>query len=54
MNKKKQIVSKPSILIPSPNVAEDHQLKNAKSIEEKDACICIEEKDLASIYLDKP
>ena len=47
------IVSKPSILIPSPNVAEDHQLKNAKSIEEKDACICIEEKDLDLIFKSK-
>ena len=47
------IVSKPSILIPSPNVAEDHQLKNAKSIEDKDACICIEEKDLDLIFRNK-
>jgi len=47
------IVSKPSILIPSPNVAEDHQLKNAKSIEEKDACICIEEKDLDLVFKSK-
>jgi UDP-N-acetylglucosamine--N-acetylmuramyl-(pentapeptide) pyrophosphoryl-undecaprenol N-acetylglucosamine transferase len=47
------IVSRPSILIPSPNVAEDHQLKNAKSIEEKDACICIEEKDLDLIFKNK-
>ena len=47
------IVAKPSILIPSPNVAEDHQLKNAKSIEEKDACICIEEKDLDLIFKNK-
>ena len=47
------IVSKPSILVPSPNVAEDHQLKNAKSIEEKDACICIEEKDLDLIFKNK-
>tara|TARA_Y200000002_G_scaffold124544_1_gene102169 strand:- start:316 stop:1407 length:1092 start_codon:yes stop_codon:yes gene_type:complete len=47
------IVSKPSILIPSPNVAEDHQVRNAKSIEEKDACICIEEKDLDLIFKNK-
>ena len=47
------IVSKPSILIPSPNVAENHQLKNAKKIEEKNACICIEEKDLDIIFKSK-
>ena len=40
------IVSKPSILIPSPNVAEDHQLKNAKSIEEKDAAYVLRKKIL--------
>ena len=47
------IVSKPAILIPSPNVAENHQLKNARKIEEKHACICIEEKDLDLIFRNK-
>ncbi|MDG2499664.1 MAG: glycosyltransferase, partial [Flavobacteriaceae bacterium] len=47
------IVSKPAILIPSPNVAENHQLENAKAIEEKHACICIEEKDLDLIFRNK-
>ena len=47
------LIGKPTLLIPSPNVAEDHQLKNAKSIEEKDACICIEEKDLDLIFKSK-
>ena len=35
------IVGKPVILIPSPNVAEDHQTKNALSLTEKDAAILI-------------
>ena len=47
------IVGKPSILIPSPNVSENHQFFNAKSIEEKDACVCIEEKDLELIFKNK-
>ena len=47
------IVSKPAILIPSPNVAENHQLENARKIEEKNACICIEEKDLDLIFKNK-
>jgi len=47
------IVGKPSILIPSPNVSENHQFLNAKSIEEKDACVCIEEKDLELIFKNK-
>lgn len=31
----------PSILVPSPNVAEDHQTKNAKALVEKDAAIMV-------------
>lgn len=37
------IVGKPLILIPSPNVAEDHQTKNALSLVEKDAAILIKD-----------
>ncbi|WP_407557357.1 undecaprenyldiphospho-muramoylpentapeptide beta-N-acetylglucosaminyltransferase [Winogradskyella sp. 4-2091] len=40
------IVGKPVIFIPSPNVAEDHQTKNAKSVADKGAAILIREKDL--------
>jgi UDP-N-acetylglucosamine--N-acetylmuramyl-(pentapeptide) pyrophosphoryl-undecaprenol N-acetylglucosamine transferase len=40
------IVGKPVIFIPSPNVAEDHQNKNAQSITAHEAAISIEEKDL--------
>ena len=40
------IVGKPVIFIPSPNVAEDHQTKNALAITEKNAGILIREKDL--------
>jgi UDP-N-acetylglucosamine--N-acetylmuramyl-(pentapeptide) pyrophosphoryl-undecaprenol N-acetylglucosamine transferase len=32
------IVGKPVILVPSPNVAEDHQTKNAKALVKEDAC----------------
>jgi UDP-N-acetylglucosamine--N-acetylmuramyl-(pentapeptide) pyrophosphoryl-undecaprenol N-acetylglucosamine transferase len=34
-------VGKPSILVPSPNVAEDHQTKNAMALAEKNAAIMI-------------
>ena len=34
-------------------MAENHQLENARSIEEKHACICIEEKDLDLIFRNK-
>lgn len=40
------IVGKPVIFIPSPNVAEDHQTKNAMAVSKKDAAIVISEKDL--------
>ena len=40
------IVGKPVIFIPSPNVAEDHQTKNAKSITDKNAAILIKESAL--------
>ena len=40
------IVGKPVIFIPSPNVAENHQLKNAEAIVNNEAAILIEEKNL--------
>lgn len=40
------IVGKPVIFIPSPNVAEDHQTKNANAVVEKDGAILIKEEDL--------
>lgn len=38
---------KPSILIPSPNVAENHQYYNAKALEDAGAAVLIEEKNLS-------
>ena len=40
------IVGKPTIFIPSPNVAEDHQTKNALAVVENDAALLIREADL--------
>jgi len=40
------IVGKPVIFIPSPNVSEDHQTKNAMAVVEKDAAIMIKESEL--------
>ena len=39
-------VGKPVIFIPSPNVAEDHQTKNAKAVADKNAAILIKEKNI--------
>lgn len=41
-----QAVGRASILIPSPNVAENHQYHNAKVLADNNAAILIEEKDL--------
>lgn len=41
-----QALKKPSILIPSPNVAENHQFHNAMTLAEHDGAVLIEEKDL--------
>lgn len=40
------IVSKPTIFIPSPNVAEDHQTKNAQAVVKKDAALMIKESEI--------
>ena len=39
------LLGKPCILVPSPNVAEDHQTKNAMALSTKDAAIFIADKD---------
>ena len=39
---------RPSILIPSPNVAENHQFHNAMALVRKGAAVCVEEKDLTA------
>jgi UDP-N-acetylglucosamine--N-acetylmuramyl-(pentapeptide) pyrophosphoryl-undecaprenol N-acetylglucosamine transferase len=36
---------KPSILVPSPNVAEDHQTKNALALASRDAAILVKDSD---------
>lgn len=40
------IVGKPVFFIPSPNVAEDHQTKNAEAIAQQNAAVVIPEKEL--------
>jgi UDP-N-acetylglucosamine--N-acetylmuramyl-(pentapeptide) pyrophosphoryl-undecaprenol N-acetylglucosamine transferase len=40
------IVAKPVVFIPSPNVAEDHQTKNAQAIVEKAGAVLIKESEL--------
>ena len=51
--RKLAIVEKPSILIPSPNVAEDHQYHNAKAISDLDAAICLVEEEADLLFKNK-
>lgn len=44
------LIGKPTIFIPSPNVAEDHQTKNAEALAKEDAAILLKEKDLESTF----
>ena len=46
-------LSIPSILVPSPNVAENHQYFNAKSLEENNAAVLIEDKNLKTELAEK-
>ena len=46
-----QALGKPAILIPSPNVAENHQFHNAMALVENDGAILVEEKDLNDTIL---
>ena len=41
-------MGKPVLFIPSPNVAEDHQTKNAMSVVKKDAALMMKESELES------
>lgn len=44
------IVGKPVVFIPSPNVSEDHQTKNAEAITTKNAGILVKEADLDKVF----
>ena len=46
-------VKKPVILVPSPNVAEDHQTKNALALVQENAAIFIPDRDAEAKLIDK-
>ena len=45
------LVGKPAILIPSPNVAEDHQTRNALALSEKEAALLIPDSQAGSVLV---
>ncbi len=47
------IAGKPVILVPSPNVAEDHQTKNAMALVSKDAALVVADKDAKGKLVDE-
>ena len=47
------LLGKPSILVPSPNVAEDHQTHNAMALVNKQAAVLIKDKDAKNSLIDK-
>jgi UDP-N-acetylglucosamine--N-acetylmuramyl-(pentapeptide) pyrophosphoryl-undecaprenol N-acetylglucosamine transferase len=47
------LLGKPAILVPSSNVAEDHQTKNALSLANKDAAIMVRDIDAQTELIDK-
>ena len=47
------LVGKPSILVPSPNVAEDHQTKNANALVKREAALMISDMDAPKTLVDK-
>jgi UDP-N-acetylglucosamine--N-acetylmuramyl-(pentapeptide) pyrophosphoryl-undecaprenol N-acetylglucosamine transferase len=57
-----ELVKKPVILVPSPNVAEDHQTKNARTLVEANAALMVRDGDaheklvdtMLSLLADKP
>ena len=47
------LIGKPVILVPSPNVAEDHQTKNAMALVNKDAAIFVKDSEAPEVLIDK-
>ena len=45
------LIGKPVILVPSPNVAEDHQTKNAMALVDKDAALYVRDADAPATLL---
>ena len=48
-----ELVAKPCVLVPSPNVAEDHQAKNAMALVNKDAALLVRDSETNQILVDR-
>lgn len=47
------LAGKPAILVPSPNVAEDHQTSNARALTEKEAAVLVPDDQVADKLVDE-
>jgi len=47
------VTGKACILVPSPNVAEDHQTKNAKALADRQAAVVVSDKDAGSTLVEE-
>lgn len=47
------LIGKPCILVPSPNVSEDHQTKNALTLVDKNAAVMIKDQDARNVLVDE-
>ena len=47
------LIKKPVILVPSPNVAEDHQTKNAMALVEKEAAVLVADRHAEAELVDQ-
>ena len=45
------LIGKPVVLVPSPNVAEDHQTKNAMALVNKNAALYVKDSEAAGVLL---
>lgn len=48
-----ELLGKPCILVPSPNVAEDHQTKNARALSDKGAAILVKDSEAREHLIDE-
>jgi len=46
------IIGKPVILVPSPNVAEDHQTRNAEALVAREAAVMVADQDARDVLVD--
>ena len=47
------LVGKPVILVPSPNVAEDHQTRNAEALSKRNAAVLVPDKMAGKLLVDE-